>query len=155
MFLRTARAAASFSNSGGLIRSRPGSRVRVNRKNACQGVHKGNGPRRNASFAGVAIGCLFLGGLMAITANTTTSALSAKSLIGTRVLNPKGENLGKLEDIVIEPEDGRVSFGIVSFGGFLGVGEKLFAVPLQAMKTSPEERAFVLNVDKEKLKNAP
>ena len=92
---------------------------------------------------------------MAITANTTTSALSAKSLIGTRVLNPKGENLGKLEDIVIEPEDGRVSFGIVSFGGFLGVGERLYAVPLQAMKTSPEERAFVLNVDKEKLKNAP
>jgi len=92
---------------------------------------------------------------MAITTNTTTSALSAKSLIGTRVLNPRGENLGKLEDIVIEPEDGRVSFGIVSFGGFLGVGEKLFAVPLQAMKTSPEERAFVLNVDKEKLKNAP
>jgi sporulation protein YlmC with PRC-barrel domain len=92
---------------------------------------------------------------MAITTTTTTSALSAKSLIGTRVVNPKGEHLGKIEDLVIEPEDGRVSFGILSFGGFLSMGEKLFAVPLQAMKTSPEDRTLVLNVDKDKLKNAP
>jgi PRC-barrel domain len=57
---------------------------------------------------------------------------------------------------VIEPEDGRVTFGILSFGGFLGMGEKLFAVPLQAMKLSTtDDRTLVLDVDKEKLKNAP
>jgi sporulation protein YlmC with PRC-barrel domain len=92
-------------------------------------------------------------------ATTTTTAaataLSAKTLMGTRVVNPKNENLGKIEDLVIEPEDGRVTFAILSFGGFLGMGEKLFAVPLQAMRTSTEDRAFILNVDKERLKNAP
>jgi len=92
---------------------------------------------------------------MAIT-TTTATALSAKTLMGSRVVNPKGDNLGKIEDFVLEPEDGRVSFAILSFGGFLGMGEKLFAVPLQAMKPSTrEDRTFLLDVDKEKLKNAP
>src|SRR5215470_330503 len=88
---------------------------------------------------------------MAIT-NTTTSAaaLSAKSLIGTRIENLKNEDLG------IEPEEGRVMFAVLSFGGFLGMGEKLFAVPLQAMRTSAtDDKTFLLDVDKEKLKNAP
>ncbi|HEY3172475.1 MAG TPA: PRC-barrel domain-containing protein [Thermoanaerobaculia bacterium] len=89
------------------------------------------------------------------TTTTAVTALSAKALIGARVVNLKNENLGKIEDLVIEPEDGRVTFGILSFGGFLGMGEKLFAVPLQMMRTSTEDRTFVLDVDKEKLKNAP
>jgi sporulation protein YlmC with PRC-barrel domain len=92
---------------------------------------------------------------MVTTTTTAATTLSAKSLIGGRVVNLKNENLGKIEDLVIEPEDGRVTFAILSFGGFLGMGEKLFAVPLQAMKTSTEDRAFVLDVDKERLKNAP
>jgi len=86
---------------------------------------------------------------------TTAAALSAKSLIGARIENLKNENLGKIEDLVIEPEEGRVTFAVLSFGGFLGMGEKLFAVPLQAMRTSTEDRTFLLDVDKEKLKNAP
>jgi sporulation protein YlmC with PRC-barrel domain len=93
-------------------------------------------------------------------ATTTTktdvlSTLSVRELLGARVVNLKGENLGKIEDLIIEPEAGRVTYGILSFGGFLGLGEKLFAVPLQAMRTSPEERAFILDVDKERLKRAP
>ena len=92
---------------------------------------------------------------MVTTTTTAATTLSAKSLIGARVVNLKNENLGKIEDLVIEPEDGRVTFAILSFGGFLGMGEKLFAVPLQAMKTSTEDRTFVLEVDKERLKNAP
>ncbi len=97
---------------------------------------------------------LYLEVFMATT-TTAVTALSAKALIGARVVNLKNENLGKIEDLVIEPEDGRVTFGILSFGGFLGMGEKLFAVPLQMMRTSTEDRTFVLDVDKEKLKNAP
>ena len=90
------------------------------------------------------------------TTTTTITTLSAKTLMGSRIVNPKGENLGKIEDLVIEPEDGRVTFAILSFGGFLGMGEKLFAVPLQAMKTSTtDDRTFLLDIDKEKLKNAP
>ena len=63
---------------------------------------------------------LYLEVFMATT-TTAVTALSAKALIGARVVNLKNENLGKIEDLVIEPEDGRVTFGILSFGGFLGL----------------------------------
>ena len=83
------------------------------------------------------------------------STLSATTLIGDPVVNRAGENLGKIEDLMIEPELGRVSYAVLSFGGFLGVGNKLFAVPMQAMRLSRENKKFVLDVDKDRLKNAP
>jgi len=87
--------------------------------------------------------------------NKTRNTLSATTLIGDPVVNRNGENLGKIEDLMIEPERSRVSYAVLSFGGFLGMGNKLFAVPLQAMKLSREDKRFVLDVDKERLKNAP
>lgn len=56
---------------------------------------------------------------------------------------------------MIDPKSGRVDYAVLSFGGFLGVGDKLFAVPIEAMKMSPEEERFILDVDKERLKHAP
>ena len=82
-------------------------------------------------------------------------ALSATRLIGDPVVNRKGEKLGKIEDLVIDPKTSRVDYAVLSFGGFLGMGDKLFAVPLEAMKLSPEEKKFILDVDKERLRNAP
>ena len=82
-------------------------------------------------------------------------SLSATTLIGDRVVNRKGEDLGKIEDFMLDPEQGRVGYAVLSFGGFLGMGDKLFAVPMQALKLSREDKWFVLDVDKERLKNAP
>jgi sporulation protein YlmC with PRC-barrel domain len=82
-------------------------------------------------------------------------SLSATTLIGDRVVNRKGEDLGKIEDLMIDPEQGRVGYAVLSFGGFLGMGDKLFAVPLQALQLSREDKRFILDVDKERLKNAP
>ena len=87
--------------------------------------------------------------------DTGRSTLSATTLIGDRVVNRQGENLGKIEDLMIDPEQGRVGYAVLSFGGFLGVGDKLFAVPMQALKLSREDKWFVLDVDKDRLKNAP
>jgi len=92
---------------------------------------------------------------MDTTTSKTRNTLSATTLIGDPVVNRKGENVGKIEDLMIEPERSRVSYAVLSFGGFLGMGNKLFAVPLQAMKLSREDKRFVLDVDKERLKNAP
>ena len=90
------------------------------------------------------------------TAKTSTrNTLSASTLIGDRVVNRQGEDLGKIEDLMIDPEQGRVGYAVLSFGGFLGMGDKLFAVPMQALKLSREDKWFVLDVDKERLKNAP
>ena len=92
---------------------------------------------------------------MNTTSTKTRNTLSATTLIGDPVVNRNGESLGKIEDLMIEPERSRVSYAVLSFGGFLGTGNKLFAVPLQAMRLSREEKRFVLDVDKERLKNAP
>ena len=82
-------------------------------------------------------------------------SLTATKLIGDPVVSPRGEDLGKIEDLVIDPTTGRVDYAVLSFGGFLGMGDKLFAVPLEALKLSPEEKRFILDVDKERLKQAP
>jgi len=81
--------------------------------------------------------------------------LSANSLSGNEVRNSNGDDLGKIEDLMIDTKSGEVNYAILSFGGILGVGDKLFAVPLQAMQLDTEEKAFVLNVSEERLENAP
>jgi len=81
--------------------------------------------------------------------------LSASTLAGNRVENQAGESLGKIEDLMIDLNVGRVAYAVLSFGGFLGVGGKLFAVPWYALKVDIERSVFILEVDKEILTNAP
>lgn len=82
-------------------------------------------------------------------------ALSASTLIGDNVKNNSGEDLGKIEEIMIDIDNGRIAYAVLSFGGFLGIGEKLFAVPWDTLRVDMENKEFVLDVDKETLKNAP
>ena len=76
-------------------------------------------------------------------------------IIGSEVKNLQGETLGKIVELVLKPEDNRVAYAVLSFGGFLGLGEKFFAVPLSALKPSVEADTFTLDTDKEGLKDAP
>src|SRR6266545_4609381 len=55
--------------------------------------------------------------------------MGASTLTGDSVRNPAGEDLGKIEEIMIDVPTGRVAYAVLSFGGFLGLGDKLFAVP--------------------------
>lgn len=82
-------------------------------------------------------------------------ALSAGTLIGDGIVNPQGEDLGKVEEIMLDINSGRVVYVVLSFGGFLGLGDKLFAIPWEAMTLDTNRHVFVLNVDKEMLKQAP
>jgi hypothetical protein len=78
------------------------------------------------------------------------------AFIGADVKNLQGENLGDIKDIVIDRASGRIVYAVVSFGGFLGLGEKLFAIPWSAFSQSTAHKdTFVLAIDKERLKNAP
>ena len=86
---------------------------------------------------------------------TSTPVLSATSLIGDDVKNTKGENLGDIKDIMIDLDSGRIEYAVLSFGGFLGMGDKLFAVPFEALRVDTADECMILNVDKEKLKSAP
>ncbi len=84
-----------------------------------------------------------------------SSTIKISELLGRKVENNQGEQLGNITDIVIDMDRGQVAYAVLSFGGFLGMGDKLFAIPFTALKDSPQRRSFVLNVDKEKLKQAP
>lgn len=86
---------------------------------------------------------------------TQPRTLSARTMIGDSVVNPQGDDLGRLEEIMIDTGSGRVAYAVLSFGGFLGMGNKLFAVPWQALQLDAENHRFVLDVDKQKLEDAP
>jgi len=81
--------------------------------------------------------------------------LPATTMIGRKVVNPAGEQLGNLKELVIDLEDGRIAYAVLSFGGFLGKGDKLFAIPWEALMLDARDRTFILDVDKEVLKEAP
>src|SRR5438045_6771503 len=81
--------------------------------------------------------------------------LSATTISGDSVVNPAGEKLGEIKELMIDLPSGRIAYGVLSFGGFLGMGEKLFAVPWNALTVDEDEKQIVLNADKEQLKNAP
>src|ERR1043166_7106565 len=82
--------------------------------------------------------------------------IRGNTFIGANVENTQGQNLGDIKDGVSYRASGRIAYAVVSFGGFLGMGEKLFAVPWGAFtQPKPDKETFVLDVDKERLKNAP
>lgn len=81
--------------------------------------------------------------------------MGADTLVGNDVYNQKDENLGDIKEIMLDMRSGQVGYAVLSFGGFLGMGEKLFAVPWNALKLDTENKRFVLNVAKDRLKDAP
>jgi hypothetical protein len=85
--------------------------------------------------------------------------MDSAKIIGCKIENPKGENLGKIESLMLDLSEGRILYAVLSFGGFLGMGDKLFPVPVDALSFRTDEKGAlercILDVDKETLKNAP
>jgi sporulation protein YlmC with PRC-barrel domain len=81
--------------------------------------------------------------------------LSASTMMGDDVINTEGENLGSIKELMIDLEEGRIAYAVLSFGGFLGLGDKLFAIPWGAFALDTEREAFILNVDRDVLEDAP
>lgn len=79
----------------------------------------------------------------------------ASKIIGTTVKNPKDDKLGDIEELVLDPESGHVVYAVVSFGGVLGLGNKLFAIPWKALHWTRDKEYYVLDLDKDTLKKAP
>lgn len=90
-----------------------------------------------------------------VNANWPVKFLTASSIIGDDIENKEGEHLGKIKDVMLNIQEGSVEYAVIEFGGFLGLGEKLFAIPLQVLKLHPGKRVFILNKKKEDLKKAP
>lgn len=79
----------------------------------------------------------------------------ASKVIGKNVENAQGENLGEIKDLIVDVGSQRVRYAVLSFGGALGLGDKLFAYPVSAFKAQADGDKLVLNVDKDRLKDAP
>ena len=79
----------------------------------------------------------------------------AGSLIGQKVRNVEDEDLGRLEDLVLDCDSGQIAYAVLSFGGFLGIHDKYFAIPWEAFRRHPEGEGLVLDVDRGILDNAP
>lgn len=92
------------------------------------------------------------------TTTTTPTTLSAREVLGAKVRDLVGEPLGHVEDLVIDEATGKVTYAILAFGGLLGVGEKLFPVPLAQLHWRTGDASFVLQhhgLTRDQLKEAP
>ena len=83
------------------------------------------------------------------------SLMGANTLLGNDVYNADDEDLGDIKEFMLDMATGRVAYAVLSFGGILGMGDKLFAVPWAALKLDTVNKRFTLNVPKETLKDAP
>ncbi len=81
--------------------------------------------------------------------------MGAHTLIGNPVCNADGDDLGEIKEIMLNVYSGRIEYAVLTFGGFLGFGEKLFALPWQALTLDTMNKRFVLNASREMLENAP
>jgi sporulation protein YlmC with PRC-barrel domain len=89
-------------------------------------------------------------------ANDPLKYLAVSSLIGDNIFNPAGETLGKIKDIMIDIIEAKIAYVVIEFGGFLGMNQKYFAVPMQALTIAKEHKnAFILNETRESLKEYP
>ena len=82
-------------------------------------------------------------------------AVKTSNIVGTRVVSRTNEDLGKVEEVVIDVFNGRIAYLVLSFGGFLGLGEKLYAVPWKALHYDNETQVYVLNLTKDQIERAP
>src|SRR5262245_56318869 len=80
--------------------------------------------------------------------------MDADTLIGDSVVNSAGEDLGKIEAIMLDVTSGRIAYAVLSFGGFLGMGSKYFAIPWAALTLDTIEKRFILDVSSDKLERA-
>lgn len=85
----------------------------------------------------------------------TRKVVKANEVVGVDVQNQQGESLGKIEALMIDKLSGKVSYVVLSYGGFLGMGDKLFAMPWGIFSYDTGKNCFVIDVDKEKLEHSP
>ena len=83
------------------------------------------------------------------------AVMGASTLTGNDVYNRKEENLGSIKEIMLDTHTGNVCYVVLSSGGFLGMGDRLFAVPWGALTLDTVNQCFLLNMDADRIKNAP
>lgn len=104
------------------------------------GIYKSNAQRKSSNGTGTGPGPQLMG---------------ADTLIGNDVVSLSEDDLGDIKELMLDMKTGQVAYAVLAFGGFLGMGEKLFAVPFSALRLDTLHKRFVLNVERERLQGAP
>lgn len=81
--------------------------------------------------------------------------IRGKDIADYRVRNPQGEDLGTIKDVVIDAGEGCIAYAALSFGGVMGLGDKLFAIPWEALRYNAADDSFVMDMPRDRLENAP
>ena len=89
-----------------------------------------------------------------IEVETVPLLLLASSLMGTKVQNSRGENLGTIQDVVLDRQRGHIAYAVLSSGDLLGLGDRRLAIPWQTLTLDPS-RGLILDLGREALENAP
>jgi sporulation protein YlmC with PRC-barrel domain len=92
-----------------------------------------------------------------VTVPTTLNEVYASNLMGASVKSAQGESLGKIDELVIDPQDARIKAAIVSVGGVLGLGAKSVAIPWDriTMGTGADRDTMIVAMGREELEKAP
>lgn len=99
--------------------------------------------------------CIFPARDRKVSSGPGSQLLSSGALTGDRVVNTRNDELGKIEEIMIDVPSGRAAYAVMSCCEMPGAGEKLFAIPWQALTLDPDNECFVLDIDREHLEKAP
>ncbi len=86
---------------------------------------------------------------------TSGDLISSDKVEGTSVYNREGEQLGTIDRLMIDKQTGRVHYAIMSFGGFLGMGNSFHPLPWQSLIYERDAGRYVVDLDRERLENAP
>jgi len=89
------------------------------------------------------------------TKDTTGHAIAASQVNGTNVYNATGEKLGSVHDVILNKMSGKAEYAIMSFGGFLGVGDKYHPLPWSQLRYDTAQEGYVINLDRNRLQGAP
>ena len=85
----------------------------------------------------------------------TASLISSEKVEGTAVYDTEGNKLGSIHSVMIGKRDGKVSYAVLSFGGFLGIGTDYYPVPWNQMKYDTRMDGYVIGITREQLEGAP
>ena len=100
-------------------------------------------------------GARIVGRDQAATRGPGPEVMAASTLDGDRVMSSDGDEVGKVKEIMLDVESGRIAYMVMSSGGFLGIGDKLLAVPWNALTLDAARKCFVIALNSERVKNAP
>lgn len=85
----------------------------------------------------------------------TSTLIGADKVEGTKVYNPNGDHLGEIHEVMIDKVSGNVAYAVMSFGGFLGLGQKYHPLPWSALKYDTNAEGYVINLSRDQLESGP